>query len=217
MATSRKPSECAKAHRFVELGAEHLGEMHAVHFPGQGIELRELDERLLALMALSDRTHGSECAQWLAVATREPAAGVLQPDFLVAAAPEDVLHLIGHAFAGVALTGLGDRVEATLPVLRLDLLRKASAAGDIAEVGDAEHRRGIAAPDQGIGVEPPFVSDVTDRLENFRGVGDASRLSEFGSRSPLFGNARSRRTLSAGWIQRRSYGQYLNNSKKLAN
>ena len=186
----QEPQRVAKAYRFVELGAEHLGEVHAVHLPGQGIELRELGELVLAFMARSDRTHGSERAQRLAVATCKPAAGVLQPDFLAAAAPEDVLHLIGHAFAGVALTGLGDRVEAALTVLGIDLLRKATAAGDVTEVGDAEHGRGIAAPDQCIGVEPPFIGDVTDRLENLRGVRDASRLFDSGHARPFLGTPR---------------------------
>ena len=137
-------------------------------------------------MARSDRTHGSERAQRLAVAPGEPAAGVLQPDIAVlAAALERVLRLERHAVAAVAARGLVDGIEAALPAFGVGAAREGIAAGDVADVGDAEHRRGIAAPDQGIGVEPPFIGDLTDRLENLGGVGDAGRGIETGHARPF--------------------------------
>ena len=139
-------------------------------------------------MALVDYTHNPERAYRLAFGPGEPAAGIFQPD-LHAIALEGVLHLIGHAFAGVALTGLGDRIETALPVLGLDLLRKAAAAADIGDV-DAEYRGGIAAPEQRIGVEPPFIGDVADRPENLRGVRDTSRLLDSGHARPFLGTPR---------------------------
>ena len=186
----QEAQRAAEAHRIVELGAEHLGQVRAVHLPGQGIEFRELDERAFAFMAFGDHAHDAERAHRLAVRPGEPAAGVLQPDCLAAAAPKAVLHLIGNAAAGVALTGAGDRVEPALPVFGIDVLREAAAAGDVGGIGDAEHGGGIAAPDQRIGVEPPFVSGVADRRENFRGVGDASRLFDSGHARLFLGTPR---------------------------
>ena len=93
-----------KAHRLVEFGAEQGNHVHAIHFAGQGVEIRQPNERLLALVALVDRPHDADCAHRLAVAAGEPTAGVLQPDLLAAAAAEGVLHLIGNAAACVAMT-----------------------------------------------------------------------------------------------------------------
>ena len=69
--------------------------------PVSGSKLASCIELGFALMALGDRAHDAVRAQRLAVGTGEPAAGILQPDFLVAAL-EGVLHLIGNAAAGVA-------------------------------------------------------------------------------------------------------------------
>src|SRR5208283_131837 len=104
-------------------------QVHPVHFTGQGIEFRELDECPFEFVAFGDRAHDPERAHRLAVAAGEPAAGVLQPDCLAAAAPKTVLHLIGYATARIAMTGAGDRVEPALPVLGIDVLRKTAAAG----------------------------------------------------------------------------------------
>ena len=126
----------AKAHRFVEFGAEQGSHVHAIHFAGQGDRNSPAGRarcsrswRSLIARTIPMRTHR------LAVAAGEPTAGVLQPDLLAAAAAEGVLHLIGNAAACVAMTGSGDRVEAALSVFRFDLLRKAAAAGDVADVG----------------------------------------------------------------------------------
>ena len=108
----------------------------AVHLAGQGIELRQLGERVFAFMARVDRAHDAERAHRLAVGAGKPAAGVLQPDFLaVAAAPERVLHLIDNPAAGVVLSGPGDGVEAALPFFGFDVLREAASAGDVGGLG----------------------------------------------------------------------------------
>ncbi len=72
----------AEVHRLVERGAEHLDQAGAVEFAGQRIELRKLLELALAFVALVDDAHDAMRPQRLAVGAGEPAAGVLQPDFL---------------------------------------------------------------------------------------------------------------------------------------
>ena len=86
----------AEAYRLVELLAEHLGEVQAVHFAGQRIEFGKLQQFALARVALADRAQDAMRPHRLAVGAGEPASGIFQPDFLVTA-PEGVLHLVGDA------------------------------------------------------------------------------------------------------------------------
>ena len=82
-----------------------------------------------------------------------------------------------------------DRIEAALAVFGIDVLRVAFAAGDPGHIGDAEHRRGIAAPGQDVGIEPPCVSDIADRFKNFAGVGVNGLLIKMDHVVALFGTA----------------------------
>ena len=107
---------------------------------------------------------------------------------------EGVLHLIGNAGAAVALAAVGDRVQAAVPVFGLDARRVGAAAGDLGD-RDAEHGRGIAAPAQRVGVEPPFIGGLADRIENRRRVGRAGRGIETGHARPFLGTLGPRRAL----------------------
>jgi hypothetical protein len=73
-----------------------------------------------------------------------------------------------------------------LAVFGIDVLRVAFAAGDL---GHAETRRGVGAPGQGVGIEPPSVSDIADRFKNFGGVEVNGLLIKMDHVMALFGTA----------------------------
>jgi hypothetical protein len=95
------------------------------------------------------------------------------------------LHLIGNAFAVVALRGLLNRIHPGFPVFGLDAPRKAAAVCNVGGVGHTKHCRGITAPQQGIAVEPPFVSGIADRTEDLGNVWDIRRLLNSGHARPV--------------------------------
>ncbi len=120
-----------EAHRFIEDTAENVDQMCAVHLAGQLIELRQLRQLALALVALVDGAHDAMRPQRLAVGSGEPAAGVLDPDFFAIVAAEGVFDLIGNAGTIVGLRGAGDCFKAVLPAGGLDALRIGAPAGDL--------------------------------------------------------------------------------------
>ena len=73
----QEAERAAEAQRLLELDAEHLGQVHAVHFSGQCVEFGELGERLLARVALCDGAHHADGAHRRLAAAGKPAAGVL--------------------------------------------------------------------------------------------------------------------------------------------
>ncbi len=180
----QKTAGAAKLHRVLERGAKRLDQAGAVQLTGGRIEIGALDELALAFVTRADRAHDSLRAQRLAIPTGEPAAGILQPDFLVAAL-EGVLHLVGNALAGVAQDGLLDRVDAGLAALGIDKAGVGPAAANFSCVGNPEDRSGVLAPAHCVGIQPPYIGDVTNRSKNLVSVRDAGSGSKTGHARPF--------------------------------
>ena len=171
--------------RLVQRRCQYVHQGRAVEFAGELVEFSKLHENAFTSVPRFDDAHGAVRALRLSVGAGKPAAGVLDPGSLFDAALESVLHLIGDAVAGIALAGLLDRIDAALAAIGVGAPRKAGAAGKIADVGDAEHRGGVAAPGQRVGVETPFIGGVADRPQDFRGVRDIGGSLELGHARPF--------------------------------
>ena len=145
--------------------------MGAVDFAGERIELRQLNELALALVPLVDGADDAMRARRLAVGTGKPAAGILDPE--LCRRRRGGRHIQSDRARPARRRSAPGRVtasKAVLPVGRLDPLREGAAVGDLRDIGDAKHRRGIAAPDERVGVEAPFVGGLADGGENPGGV-----------------------------------------------
>ena len=151
---------------FLDGGLENLGQAVAIELAGQGIEARKLGQLLFPLVALVDDAHHTMGESGLALRSREPAAGVLDPDRLRGRSPQRILHLVGNAGARIAQAAAHDRVEARGTALRIDQSGIGFSARERRRIERRQHRVHIRAPRQRIGVDPPLIGNFADGGEN---------------------------------------------------
>src|SRR6185295_5711486 len=163
-----------KTDRLVERALEDLGQRVAVHLAGQAVEAREISEALLVVVALGDDADDAARARRTAVRTREPAAGVLDPELGCAARAglEAVFGLIGDAGAGIRPGALHHGVVARGGVGRIEIAGIAAPGRDGRAISYAQHVPGIRPPGERVGVDAPVVRDKPDRREDAAQVGD---------------------------------------------
>ena len=172
-ATSMKPQEprCATACASVDL--QHLGQMKAVHLAGEPVEARQIGEPLFLRMPVVDDADDAVCARRLAVAAREPAANVLDPQRLLGAAAAaartapDTARPCPSSFCGDFITASKRLVAASAP----EQLRVVAPARDRREAGRPSSTVGcIGAPGQHVGRDRPLVGRFADRRHDPRRI-----------------------------------------------
>ena len=131
----------------VEFFFEEFHQVRPVELAGKAVVAGEIVEPAFAFVALVDNAHHAMCARWLAVTSREPAAGILYLKLLVrpGVRPDAILDARADAAAAVALLGLHDRIKARLRILLLDQLRVGAAAGDCRGITDQQNVAGVRA------------------------------------------------------------------------